>query len=533
MKKLALLFTLLTGLAASATKSVFWVSFSDKRGSSFSFNAEVSERAIQRRIASGRPLWDSLDVPVSCTYLLEVEKLAGKPLVESRWLNGAAFYMDEKDAGRLSGLAFIRSVERLNAMQPCRRDRDKYPDRKKLAAENIALLKYQTERLGARFFRERGIDGRGVLIAVFDVGFPTVDRHPAFEHLRSERRIKATYDFVNKDTNVFHGNWHGTATLSNIAGRYDSLNMGLATASDFILAKTEQSLAEPAAEEAYWAAAAEWADRMGANIISSSLGYTSERYFNTDMNGHKSLVARAADIAASKGILVVNSAGNEGLDDWRFIATPADARSVLAVGGTNPETDSHESFSSFGPTSDGRVKPNVCAPARTVVAKRDVFSTAEGTSFSSPLVAGFAACVLQVTGFIDPDSLLRLIERSGSLYPYYDYAHGYGIPQAGRILHGAGETEPTFNFVVINNMVNVVLHEKFSYSETESLMGYASQRNLFYKIESKEGGMRSYHVLIAGPKEALSIDTGSLTQGDKVTVHFEGYTGSFDVLDTQ
>jgi subtilisin family serine protease len=256
------------------------------------------------------------------------------------------------------------------------------------------LLKYQTARLQGNLFAEKNIDGKGILIAVFDAGFPKVNNRPEFSHLFREKRIKATFNFVTKSENVFGHSHHGAMTLSCIAGKYGDINIGVAPGADFLLARTEKAFGEAFAEEENWLAAAEWADKNGADIISSSLGYTYQRYFNNEMNGKKSLVARAASMAAAKGILVVNAAGNDGDNSWKFVSTPADADSILTVGGTDPASDIKIEFSSKGPSSDGRLKPEVSAPAEVMAAGNKGMEHAYGTSFSCPLVAGFAACAL-------------------------------------------------------------------------------------------------------------------------------------------
>ncbi len=190
------------------------------------------------------------------------------------------------------------------------------------------------------------------------------------------------------------------------------MKMGLATEAEFLLARTEVNT-EPFSEEENWLAAAEWADKNGADIISSSLGYTLPRYFQYQMDGKSTLVARAATMAFEKGILVVNAMGNDGAGKWFVVGTPADAEEVLSVGGVDPFTNVHISFSSFGPTADGRMKPNVCAAGQALVASPKRITKAYGTSFATPLVTGFAACVLQLNPDFTVQELKTNIEQSG------------------------------------------------------------------------------------------------------------------------
>ena len=152
-----------------------------------------------------------------------------------------------------------------------------------------------------------------------------------------------------------------------------------------------------------------------------------------------------------------------------------------------------------------------------------------GTSFSSPLVAGFAACAWQANRSLSNMQLFREIEKSGHLYPYFDYAHGYGIPQARHFIDTSNAIEPTFDFVIVNDQIKVVLREKFSYALDEASMGYDARRNLYYKVQDKNGKIKSYQVMLAAKKEILNLQAQDFSAGDEVTIHFEGYTSSFDI----
>ncbi|MBL0103278.1 MAG: S8 family serine peptidase [Bacteroidetes bacterium] len=339
-----------------------------------------------------------------------------------------------------------------------------------------------------------------------------------------------TYDFLRKKENVFHGHWHGTATLSCVTGIFEGRPMGFATGAEILLARTECAIKNGRSEEDSWVAAAEWADKNGADIISSSLGYTTDYYFNTEMNGRVSRVSIAATVAAKKGILVINSAGNDGLDRWETVGAPADADSVLSVGGTDPYTDYHINFSSYGPTADGRLKPNVCAPARCAVAKGSGLAEKFGTSFSAPLVAGFAACVWQMHRHLTNMEVFCKIEESSSLYPYFDYAHGFGIPQAQYFFRNTEEEkEPTFDFTVVNHEIKATLREKYTHFGDEKMLGYDSPRNIFLKVENREGKIENYKVMLATEKEIFDAYYTDYSPGDMITIHFEGYTNSITI----
>jgi serine protease AprX len=206
----------------------------------------------------------------------------------------------------------VRTQPMQHTLQLAEAKRPPQHSERKLSAMEYATLYGQTERMGFSLLRERGYTGKGVRIAVFDAGFPLVDKHPSFEHIVRNNRIVDTYNFVNNSKNVFRSNNHGTHVLSCIAGMLDSIPMGCATDAEFLLAKTENAYVEIRTEEDHWIQSLEWADKMGADIINSSLGYTVQFYFRKDMDGQTSIITRAANTAFSKGILVVNSAGNEG-----------------------------------------------------------------------------------------------------------------------------------------------------------------------------------------------------------------------------
>ncbi len=512
---------------AGFSQQKYWVTFKDKAGTQFDPYDYFDERTISQRLAQQIPLDGITDFPVSENYILEVNQIAYSTSYSSRWLNGIAVFASSDEIERIKKLSCVASVDAMKNEIWIAMKKEK--EGVTFSKAETALLRFQTDRMQGKKFKEKNLDGSGIRIAVFDAGFPGVDKHPAFDHLRKNKKIIATYDFVKKREGVYSHHPHGAMTLSCIAGMMDSTNAGLATGAEFLLARTEMVVREKISEEENWLAAAEWADQHGANIISSSLGYTNNRYFNTDMNGKKSLVSLAATIAASKGILVVNAAGNEGGDPWRFIDTPGDADSVLTVGGTDPYTDSHIYFSSFGPTSDGRLKPNVSSPGNVIAANSKGWSDVYGTSFSTPLVAGFAACVWQEHRDWSNMKLFHEIEKSSHLYPYFDYAHGYGIPQADYFTDDKKNVEPTFDFVILNNDLKVILREKYSYPSTEEFLGYGPNRNLYYRIDNKDGVVAYYAVILAEQKEVLHYLLDQFREGDKLTVHFEGYTYSYTI----
>jgi serine protease AprX len=319
---------------------------------------------------------------------------------------------------------------------------------------------------------------------------------------------------------------------------FEGKEMGLATGAEFLLARTEKANSEPFSEEEYWMEAMEWADKNGAHIISSSLAYTYHRYFPNEMNGKNSFVAKAAKIAASKGILVVNAAGNDGTADWKIIATPADVDSVLTVGGISPYSDYHISFSSYGPTADKRMKPNVCAFGQVVAASgKDKLKQAYGTSFATPLVAGFAACALQASEYkLKNMELFSEIEKSAHLYPYFDYAHGYGVPQASHFLKLPKNNLATFVIkkesysIKINILPDFLPAKKDTFDTTDDAVVFDDENSknyLYYHIQNKEGWIDYYCVIEVKQADVADIDIEKLVSGQKIMINYKGYTETF------
>ncbi len=371
--------------SSAQAQQTYWVFLADKQGTTFDPYSYFDAKAIERYRQCGADLYDISNYPVSTAYEQGVSALATEEIGASRWMNALGVVATPEQVAAIEALPYVLRVQMIegNGMQIA--SNPEIPGLSDYATVD-GPLEAQLVRMGGKAFRDKGIDGRGIRIAVFDGGFPQVNTHDAFRHLRDNHQILKTWNFPNKKENVYGWNSHGTMTLSCIAGRMGDKDLGLATGAEFLLARTEVN-SEPFKEEVWWQMAVEWADKNGANIISSSLGYGKERHYTRDMDG-TSYVAKAGNLAARKGILVCNSAGNEADDkQWRTIITPADADSVLCIGGIeNSLTEyNHISFSSYGPSADGRLKPNVCAfgYARTAnTGKDDAYHYVHGTSFS-------------------------------------------------------------------------------------------------------------------------------------------------------
>ncbi len=517
------------------------VYFKDKQHKDYNPYTFLDSKAIERRIQTGIPVDDPSDWPVTQSYVDEVSVMVNEVIITSRWLNALAVDADEIQVNNLRQLPYVFAIEWI---EPSEMQMAGYEDYDTTLNENEAkVLEGQIETLGADAWRKAGIDGKGLRIAIFDVGFYHADKVPAFDNIRNENRLIATRDFTNRKNSdyVYYGNGHGTEVWSCIAGKIGDIQIGLATGAEFLLAKTEKN-SEKYKEELNWLAAAEWADKNGADIINSSLGYTGKRYFNWQMDGKTSFVTRAANIAARKGILVVNAAGNDGTVSWHYIGAPADADSVLSVGGIDPATGYHSSFSSYGPTTDKRMKPNVSAYGYVVAAAPGGLTSTQGTSFASPLIAGFAACAWQTNRTLTNMQLFKEIEKSGSLYPYFDYAHGYGIPQVGYFLKtDTAFVKPTFRVVEKGDSISIIVN-KFPVEKTLTLQNSdpnsdnginieseSNQEYLYYNIMNKSGVLDSYYVLDVIQPEVLTVLKSDFPHGEILNVHYAGYSISINL----
>lgn len=505
-------FIIAFSLSINAQINKYKVFFADKNGVEFNPLEYFDSKAIERRIKHGISLYDITDFPVREDYISQVNSRVSEITTVSRWFNMVFVNADAEQIMNLAHLPFIIDIQQVELSSTLASDDYELG----MTYDEHLLLKNQLLSMQGDKFFNNNINGAGVRIAIFDGGFPNVDNSPVFEHIRANKRIIATYDFTKNKEFVYSFNSHGTMVLSCIAGKFDDNIMGLATEAEFLLARTEINR-EPFSEEENWLAAVEWADKNGADIINSSLGYTAQRYFKDDMNGKKSLVTRAGNLAAQKGILVVNAMGNSGSSKWKVLGAPADADSVLSIGGINPKTGYHQNFSSYGPTADNRRKPNVSAYSTAIVAGKNSIKQAQGTSFSTPLVTGFAACVLQKNPSLKAMELFAEIEKSGALYPYFDYAHGYGLPQASFFTENKPEnTEESFKINIENNNISISIYQKYIDSSLEA------ENYLYYKFHEENGFIHNYFLLKV-TENVINIDMCDDREQLYLTVYYKSF----------
>ncbi len=498
MKKLSLLaIVFCTFLGIAQAQNMYWVFFTDKNNTTFDPYTYFDAKAIERYQVNHADLYDITNYPVNQEYENAVNAATTEYIGESRWLNAVAVTATEEQITLVRELPFVARVQEIAS--------EASTTQAPVFTQTSALYPgmKQVSLMEGEKFQQRGINGKGVRIAVFDGGFPDVDTHPAFKHLRDNHQIIKTWNFANRKENVYGYNAHGRMVLSCIAGiMNDTTMLGLAPGAEFLLARTEVE-AEKRKEEVWWVQALEWADQNGASIVSSSLGYGKELHNLKDMDGKTSIVAKGAATAASKGILVCTAMGNEGDEkEWKMLVTPADADGVLSVGAVNA-LDSRESYSSFGPTADGRRKPNVVACGHDMVAMgKGNYAFSQGTSFATPMVSGFAACVKQMHPEWTVKQLLEEIEKSGNHYPYFDYAFGYGVPQAGYFTDGKKEEKTAFTMTEDNDYLYIIPVDS------------KNTGKLFYNIQNGDGTLDFYDVKRLGT--SFLVDGHDLIDSNKI-----------------
>ena len=433
----------------------YWVSFTDKNESIELYKPTdfLSTLSLERRANQNIEI-QSNDYPVSPSYKNEIKQLGYSIYRESRWLNAVSIQVDEIDnLSTLKDLDFVKSVHKVKSYY-----REITPTTENnfvLDDSDYGASFGQIAQLNGHLLHEQGYKGAGKTIAVIDASFYKVDTLDMFDSLWANNQILDTWDFVLNQpldyTNDTIGS-HGTMVLSCMGGYMKDSLIGTAPKSSYLLYRTEDSSSEMLTEEDNWVVAAEQADAFGSDVINTSLGYSNlwddleNTHTYADMDGNTTVITIAADIAASKGMLVVNSAGNSGTSEWYFITAPADGDSVLTVGAIGADS-LIASFSSHGPTADGRIKPNVVSQgiASVVCNLEGGIRTANGTSFSSPILAGMAASAWSALPAISSMDLYNLIQESAHLYPNGNNDYGYGIPNFSALLQYVKLPESTSN----------------------------------------------------------------------------------------
>lgn len=425
---IALCFLLLPSLAHANDRYLVFFKYKGHH-----YNLEHADKFLSQKSLDRRSKYhiaiDSTDLPVHPQHLDQLQQLGCEVLYTSRWLNAAYVSAPTQLLEQIRGLPTVKHIASLV-------EKPQYwninqvgssPTAHASSAPPPSLPQYSM--LGIPEMHAQGIKGLGIYVAVMDAGFLGYRQHALFKHLD----VADEYDFVDKEIDTADDHLHGLQVLSVMAAKGDQLT-GCAPEATYMLYRTENNSKESREEELLWLFAAERADSLGADIIQSSLGYydfdnPEENYAWKDLDGKSAWISLAANQAARKGILIICSAGNEGMQPWKKIVFPADSPHVLAVGSVSTQ-GSRSYFSSIGPSADGRIKPDVMGMGQgTIVAKAQEGTTsAQGTSFASPALAGLATGLLQYSPHATPDEIMQAIRICGDRAQSPDNEYGYGVP---------------------------------------------------------------------------------------------------------
>jgi len=465
MKKLMLIVmaTVMMAAAFAQSPAKYWVAFTDKKGTPYSIDkpeAFLSPRALELRKAHGIAI-DERDLPVNPDYVRQVLALdtAARCFTTTKWLNGMTVYAlrdDMKEA--IERLPFVDSVERTDVPKeplPPAGPAYVFPgsggqpmltyqsDIQKNNDFDYGQAALQVRVNNVHWLHRMGFRGEGMQMMILDGGFENIDTISCLKALRDDHRLLGARNFVEPEKDPMRKHSHGTMVLSCIASYSPGLLVGTAPMVKVHVAQTEESGSEDRVEEDNWVAGLEYADSLGCQVLNSSLGYTTfddtvnQRTY-ADLTGEVSRASRAATIAASKGLLICNSAGNEGASKWKYIGAPADAKDILSVGAVNVK-GKRAYFSSFGPTADGRIKPDACAVGRSTYLSTPagIVTIADGTSFSSPMLSGMVACLWQAFPEKSNYEIMEAVRQAGGhnirlngariSMPDSNDGYGYGI----------------------------------------------------------------------------------------------------------
>ena len=428
----------------------------DKAQSPYTFsNPEtyLSQRAIQRRIRYGIAI-DSSDLPVNPLYLSQIGSLNNlRILGSSKWLNAVIIACDDAESlTTLNSFPIVQSLQNiaLSTGAASRAKKDNFnteqisPNRRTTRLQSDVLdygaSSAQIKIHNGHLLHNIGARGENMMIAFFDAGYNQYNNNRFTDSARIQGRIGAVRDFYNNDDQVSEDDAHGLYCLSVVAGNIPGEYIGSCPKAQYLLLRTEDVRSEQIIEEYMWGLGAEYADSCGADVFSSSVGYTTfddpaQNHAYNELDGNTNIVTRMADKAASKGILVVTSAGNDGASNWKFIGSPGDGDSVFTVGAINLQREI-AGFSSFGPTADGRVKPDAVSVgvATALIGTNQNIINANGTSFATPNIAGLISCLWQLFPELNNQELMQLVRASSDRYLSPDPQYGYGIPDMAKAI---------------------------------------------------------------------------------------------------
>ena len=505
MKKIYFLFILGVVNLGFAQIEDAWVYFKNKpSATTFLANplSMLTQRALDRRVAQNISL-DITDVPVEQSYITQIAATTGiTVMAKSRWMNALHIRGTQTNIQALTNLSFVNHITFANhSLNPGGR----VSQNNKISSvnkqfETQVIYNYgdsqnQIEMLNGHLLHQQNYTGQGKVIAVLDSGFLGVNTAIPFQNLITNNQILGGYNFPDQNTNYFSRHNHGSNVLSTMGGFAEGQLVGTAPSAQYYLFITEDINSENPVEESYWVEGAELADYYGADVINSSLGYfgyDNPNYSHdyNDMIGNKTFSSRGANMAFNKGIVVVISAGNSGSSNEPHIGTPADAIGALTIGAVN-SLEQYATFSSIGPSFDGRIKPDVCAKGlgTTVCSPTGTIYNSSGTSFSSPVIAGMVATFWSAVPNLTAQQVVQFIKQSSDNYSNPTIQKGYGIPDFQLALTAAlnmeiiVDEEPKYFTVYPNPTADLM----FLYLEDFSEKGTIEIKNsLGQKVAEKE-----------------------------------------------
>jgi serine protease AprX len=431
---------------AETNGNIYWIQLNTKAGTPFNIDQPkfyLSQRAIERRAKHGIQI-DSTDLPANPLFIDSLRSLGFSIKHTSRWMNGiTATFNDTIDIDSLDLPSFVSFIE-LRKSTPLKstflKTRNKFDEIDSLTESYYGNSTDQITMLNGQLLHKYS-KGEGVQIAVIDAGFLNADKLEVFDSLYTRGGVLGTYDFVNPGNNVYNEHSHGTNVLSILAANHPGKLIGSAPGASYWLLRSENALTEfeYPVEEDYWVVAAEFADSVGCDVISTSLGYnlfkdSTLNHTYGEFTGDSMRISKAANMAVKKGIVVVCSAGNEGDDPWHHIVTPSEARDVLSIAAVDNQREI-ANFSSRGFGDSALIpKPDVAAmgSGTSIISSTGSYSKGSGTSFSAPIIAGMAACMVAVFPDSSASTIIDMIRKAGNLYPGHSDDYGYGIPDFGK-----------------------------------------------------------------------------------------------------
>ena len=523
----------------------------DKAGTAYDITRPeefLSFRAVDRRMRQNIPVTEE-DLPVSEVYLNDLRKENISLFFTTKWMNAVLAEFDDSRLNDITALPFVTRVEFVapgpklgyrmaedisNISTQSLDGNGRVREEEAKFEQQAALTDFQNKMMSVDVMHEKGYRGEKMLVGIFDSGFSNVNTSSYFSHLFSDQKVAGSRDFIRNSGNVFQYDTHGTKALSCISGYNAGEYEGTAYDASVVLCVTEDVSSEYRIEEYNWLFAAEYADSIGVDVINSSVGYSyfddeTMDYTYEDLNGKTAIVTLAAKKAASRGMIVVSSQGNEGNNFWKYLNAPADADSILSIGAVTQDLD-RAVFSSFGPTSDGRVKPDLSTLGVSVrVVSNDAVIGSSGTSFSSPLVAGLVTGFWEAFPQLTNMEVIEYLKITASNASSPDTLIGWGIPDFLRAYNKVkwNEGDIDSKFIVFPNPTGdsrqiYIYSENYLQEGLSDIRFYDLKGNLLSssKVELHKGSMPvevDISFLVPGTY-ILSFESGDVLKKTKLVV---------------